>query len=467
MLRGSEVSDFDAAGCLTRRSVGEVHLALVAVYAVFVVWLHARSEFLSTTFGSFSDWSDYREVAHASVWSAGFWTGVKPAGYPLLVKALGEGAALHWAAVLISVVAWSSLALVAVLVVRSRALGVAAMVLVFLLSLGERIQVWNDLAGSESISISLLVLAIAAGLVLVAVRLVSPLATRQLHGAAWAVLAIALVSWSFTRDSNTYVLLMTSVVVVAVAAWRRRVTLAIAGVVGLVVCGVGLVTSDAGGRWIVPYDNVVFNRVLPDRDLAAAWRDAGMPDTPALRAHIREIAYHGDPALFTDPRLAAFRRWVVDHGRATYIRELVTRPSFGVGGPVGDLDDLLTSPVEVWGRIGGHSYAGSPLDPIVDSVFVPDAVPLAIWSLFVAAAAVFLVVTTRRSPSRGAVLLLVGVLVLAVPHLWLVWVGDAHNVARHSVTASVQFRLAGWLVLVLAADELLAGRRRNGATVDC
>ena len=437
MLRGSEVSDFDAAGCLTRRSVGEAHLALVAVYAVFVVWLHARSEFLSTTFGSFSDWSDYREVAHASVWSAGFWTGVKPAGYPLLVKALGEGAALHWAAVLISVVAWSSLALVAVLVVRSRALGVAAMVLVFLLSLGERIQVWNDLAGSESISISLL------------------------------VLAIALVSWSFTRDSNTYVLLMTSVVVVAVAAWRRRVTLAIAGVVGLVVCGVGLVTSDAGGRWIVPYDNVVFNRVLPDRDLAAAWRDAGMPDTPALRAHIREIAYHGDPALFTDPRLAAFRRWVVDHGRATYIRELVTRPSFGVGGPVGDLDDLLTSPVEVWGRIGGHSYAGSPLDPIVDSVFVPDAVPLAIWSLFVAAAAVFLVVTTRRSPSRGAVLLLVGVLVLAVPHLWLVWVGDAHNVARHSVTASVQFRLAGWLVLVLAADELLAGRRRNGATVDC
>jgi hypothetical protein len=466
MLHDTEAPDADPVTDVLRRSpVGLIHLSLVGAYAAFTIWLHARSQFMSVTFGSFSDWTDYRLVARAEPWSTDFWTGVKPAGYPLLVKVLGEGAVLHWAAVVLSIVAWSALSLAVAIVLRNRALAFGGAGLMLAVSLSERIQVWNDLAGSESLSISLLVLAIAAGLVLVAPPLPSPRAQRRLRVVAWVVLTSSLVAWAFTRDSNLYELLLAAVAAACVAAWRRSGALAVVCGIALVVCGVGLVASDAGDRWVVPYDNIVFNRVLTDPDLAAAWRDAGMPDTPALRANIGEIAYHGDPALFSDARLAAFRRWVDDHGRTTYIEQLITRPSLGVGGPVGDLDAMLTSPVEVWGRIGGASYEGSPVDPVVDSLFVPDSVPLVIWSVVVFGASLFLVVGARRSSARGASWFVVAVLALVVPHLWLVWVGDAHNVARHAVTASVQLRVAGWLALLLALDELLE-RRRPAPTVE-
>jgi hypothetical protein len=441
-------------------------VALVGVYAVVAIGLHARSTFLRTTFGSFSDWTDYRLVTRSSVWSSGFWTGVKPAGYPLLVKVLGEGSALHWSGVLLSVVAWSALALAVALVLRNRWLALSAVALILGLSLSERIQVWNDLAGSETHSLSLLVLALAAGLVLTAAPVASSGAYRRLRIVAWVVLAVSVTWWAVTRDSNTYVVMLAVVVVAAFAVGSRSHALAVAGAVALLVSVGCLVASDVGDRWVVPYDNIVFNRVLTDRELAAAWRDAGMPDSPALRSHIGEVAFHGDPALFRSPRLAAFRRWVDDHGRRTYLEELITRPSLGIAGPLDDLDELLTSPVEVWGHIGGRSYRGSPVDPVVDALFLPDPVPLAIWSVVVVIAGVWLLVASRRSPTRRVVWLSVAVLVLAVPHLWLVWVGDAHNIARHAVTASVQLRVTGWLVLVLALDELLSPRRRRAAPAD-
>lgn len=440
-------------------SVGLPHAVLIGAYVVSVLWLHERSTFLANSFEKFSDWSDYQAVARASVVSHGFWSGSKPMGYPLLTKVLGEGSGLHWGAVVISIGAWVALATAVAALLRARWLSVSACALVLGFSLSERVQVWNDLAGSETLSVSLFVLALAAGLVLVNPRIRRPLWLRV---TTWTVLGISLPWWCFTRDSNAYVLLLGSVVGAVFAARRRSVRSALVCAVALVVSVSALVASDDGDRWVVPYYNVVFNRVLPDRDLAAAWRDAGMPDSGALRRHIGEIAYAGDPALFQDRRLAAFRRWVRRDGRQTYVENLVTRPALSVRGPVSDLRALLASPLEVWGRIGGHSYAGSPLDPVFDSVFVPDMTPLLIWLAIVTAAAGWLLLRSRRVFNRAPAALTIVVLVLGIPHLWLVWVGDAHNIARHALTASVQIRLAGWIILLLALDEWLV--HRNAAT---
>lgn len=427
-----------------RASVGLPHAVLTGLYVVTVLLLHARSTFLVNSFEKFSDWSDYQAVARESVLSGGFWSGSKPMGYPLLVKVLGEGSALHWGAVAISTAAWVVLSIAVAALLGTRWVSVLACALILSFSLAQRVQVWNDLAGSETLSISLFVLALAAGCVLVNPQL------GRLRVAAWIVLALSLSWWCFTRDSNVYVLLLSAIVGVVFAAVRRSSGAALMCAAALVVSFVALVASDGGDRWVVPYYNVVFNRVLPDQDLAAAWRDAGMPDARALRHHIGEIAYGGDPALFHGRDLAAFRRWVRQDGRQTYVENLITRPALSVRGPVSDFDDLLTSPVEVWGRIGGHSYAGSPLDPVFNSVFVPDATLLVIWLALVVAAGVWLLL---RATNRAAAALAIVVFALGFPHLWLVWVGDAHNIARHAVTASVQIRLAGWIILLLALDE--------------
>jgi hypothetical protein len=438
-----------------RISLGWPHLALVAGYVAVATWLHARSTFVVTTFAKFSDWSDYQTVASSSVLSDGFWTGVKPAGYPLLVKVLGDGWPVHWAAVVLSVVAWSALALSLAMFLSTRWLGVVACAFVLAFSLSERIQVWNDLAGSETLSVSLFVLALAGALVLLDS---GSRERRPIRIAAWIVLVISATWWCFTRDSNISVVVLAAIVTGALAFRFRSRALAAACGLALTVSATALIAADAADRWVVPYYNVVLNRVLTDRDLTATWRQAGMPDSPSLREHVGEIAYGGDPALFREPRLAPFRRWVRDDGRRTYLENLVVKPSLGIGGPVDDLDELLTSPIEVWGRIGGRSYRGSPLDPVFNTLFVPDMAPLVVWSLAVLASAAWLLARSRGSRRRGA-LLGVTLFVLALPHLWVVWVGDAHNIARHALTASLQLRVAGWIILALALDGWLARRR--------
>jgi hypothetical protein len=49
-------------------------------------------------------------------------------------------------------------------------------------------------------------------------------------------------------------------------------------------------------------------------------------------------------------------------------------------------------------------------------------------------------------------------LVLWVPHIYLVWHADAMEIERHAIQANIQFRLAMWLLVVLAADVWLVQR---------
>jgi hypothetical protein len=51
-------------------------------------------------------------------------------------------------------------------------------------------------------------------------------------------------------------------------------------------------------------------------------------------------------------------------------------------------------------------------------------------------------------------------LLLSVPHLYLVWHGDALDVERHAVLANVQFHLGAWLLFVLLLDRFLVSVQR-------
>jgi hypothetical protein len=42
--------------------------------------------------------------------------------------------------------------------------------------------------------------------------------------------------------------------------------------------------------------------------------------------------------------------------------------------------------------------------------------------------------------------------VLTYPHLWAVWTGDAFDVTRHGLAASVELRLGLWLATLALVD---------------
>ena len=63
---------------------------------------------------------------------------------------------------------------------------------------------------------------------------------------------------------------------------------------------------------------------------------------------------------------------------------------------------------------------------------------------------------------RGAFVVAGALVALAYPHLWLVWIGGALEVTRHSMLPSVQLRIGLWLSVVWLLDAALD--RRPGAT---
>jgi hypothetical protein len=49
-------------------------------------------------------------------------------------------------------------------------------------------------------------------------------------------------------------------------------------------------------------------------------------------------------------------------------------------------------------------------------------------------------------------------LLLSIPHLYLVWHGDALDVDRHAVLANLQFHLGVWLLIILFVDRVTTNR---------
>ena len=92
------------------------------------------------------------------------------------------------------------------------------------------------------------------------------------------------------------------------------------------------------------------------------------------------------------------------------------------------------------------------LPAVVNEVFYPEQYfQLYLWlSLF---ASGFIFATSLRQKMRVNWVMFV-FLLLAVPHLYLVWHGDALDIARHAVMGNVQFHLGIWLLLILFIDSL-------------
>jgi hypothetical protein len=76
-----------------------------------------------------------------------------------------------------------------------------------------------------------------------------------------------------------------------------------------------------------------------------------------------------------------------------------------------------------------------------------------------AVALLVLMALAWRRRLRGAYVIAAALVLAAYPDLWLVWVGDAEEVTRHSVLATLQLHLGLWLGTVWLVDAYLARER--------
>jgi hypothetical protein len=405
---------------------------------------------------TYRDSESYFEVADQPLLSLDFWAGARAWTVPLVYKVLpNTEQALTIGQLVVSLVCWAVLAAVVARCLHPGAWRVVAFAAVLAFSTSFAIIRWDRLILSESVSISLTALVVAAWLELVR-------APRR--GAVIGVVAASLL-WVFSRDTNGFLALLTALPVLVWVArpgslGRRWPVLLAAGLGAIFVASVAASGSEEAQlrRNDRPMLHVVGRRVLIHPEQERFFRAHGMAPTPRVRRYRKQLAAIGD-TIPSDPATDRFLRWVRARGRATLARYLVAHPGAALRPVIKFRKRLLRGVTTGYLPPGARPLLPEP----VASILYPDRVTSVLrWVVIASAAAT---AAALAGGARRTWLVPVGVILLQLPHALLVYHGDTLEVARHAIVMAIMLRLGILMLALLALGgmlERLAPRGRAG-----
>jgi hypothetical protein len=312
-LKGRPVSERQKRSIVT----GLLAIAMLLLFALYANLRWANEAPIFEKAKSTADTPSYLRISQEAFLSKDFWANARPPIFPLLLKVYDADvirvAAFQTA---FSIFAWGTLALVIAYSFKG-ILRPLAFALILALSLDSHIAGWDLVLLTESLSISLLVLFLAAWLWL-------------LRGWSWgkvAVLSLVALPWAFTRDTNGWILLMIAgLLLLGVLFFKARRTYLALALVFAAIFALSNLSADIGQRWVFPFQNVLAQRILTDQKALAYFEDCGMPVTPELLDLAGGYANSGERAFYTEPALGSYRVWLHANGKSCYMRWLFSRP---------------------------------------------------------------------------------------------------------------------------------------------
>jgi hypothetical protein len=422
-------------------------LALIGLSLVYLLLL-GKSYFDVREALLIGDSWSYLQGASLDLTDPAFFSERRPWAILLIIKILGSSqVAIELFQLSLSALAWLWLAWTFVRSLQNGWTKLVGFSLTLGLSLTPSVQIWNHTVLSESLSISLMVLILC-----VFVSLSQQWKWRYL---LWLVLFFLI--WMSVREANAYVALFVAISLLLVGWIQRRLRahwLLSFSIALIFFFNHQLSSAYALPRWALPLAEVITHRILPEREYLQYFQQNGMPVNSELLALSGRNAISDNYAVINNTKLKKFTRWLFNDSRNVYVRFLMTHPAYTIWSPLADIQVLL-----------GYDYVvGIPVP-----AYVP-ALPAQVNELFyplswfwvylgLSLASLGFIFATSLRTNRGVFWVIAVFFLLSIPHLYLVWHGDALDVERHAVIANVQFHLSVWLLLVLALDKVIPNRR--------
>ncbi len=400
---------------------------------------------------AFPDTRDYIQAERLQPWTLDFWTWYKPWGTPLLWKLVpGRESTLvpivQWT---ISVAAWLVLAAVVYWTLERREVRYAGFVAVLVFSLTPAIAVWDGALLSESFSLSLSALLVAAMFV----------ALRKPTWGAVALLLVVSLWLAGTRTTNGYLTPFLLIPIAIVLGFRsRRVGVAMA-------CGAVAIAGLSYARgnvreWEVPLGEIVAGRVLHDPAELHYFTSRGMPVYAGLDQDI--YANRSPEERFeAAPSLKQFLPWFNSRARSVYAGYLVDNIGSTVADPVRHLGlmvspssstrDIQALPLRIYAASG---YRDALPGPVRLVAYVSSASLLLAWTVAAGFCMVGFALAGLWRRSWWVALIVVA---STIPHALIVWTGDDLSLGRHGLLLAVFLRL-GLIVLTVQLVDVFTVR---------
>lgn len=383
---------------------------------------------------------------------------------PLLYKALKTDAARVAGQALLAAICWWILASVASKMISDRRVRIGLRSVLLMLGLVAPIASWNTVILSESATISLTALLIAAWL-------------HYAQDQRWLTAAAAVAAtlfWTFTRQTNVLIgLMLTVAAIVALFVGKEKSGVRLSVAVALIVISTVGLRELRHNRTLsngaIAY--IIHDRVVTNRDRTAWFVGQGMPN-PRF-----------DPTAIGRPtsQNPAWYAWLDSDGERTYLRFVATHPEYTLIDPLPFLSGEKVSLYHP-NRAVFTSLQPDPtpsiLSPTADYGRHRDVLPSVVDQflfdqgrigglLVLAALGGGLALMGWRRLGRDRRLIVPALVALsAIPQAYVVWLsgGEAtHELDRLSITTAVSVRIGLWVLLAVAADRLAVSRDDDGS----
>jgi len=415
------------------------------------------------------------EIAREPLTSSAFWLGRRPFVVPLLHKLCGlDDTNVVPAQILLWVACWPVLALAVGTQFRHWFVRIGGVALILAFALSVPICQWNAIVRSESVALSLF--ALFGGLALLTWRYALPRAAagrwRRVMLLTLTCLTAAL--WTFSRESNGYMVLTVALVAIFAAGLRRvrRAmywwVLVAGGAALLAVFIASTANLKAAGRHFGPLTNVIFRRILTDPQRTQYFANRlGLPLDDALRARANTFVSDTGRLVEWAPEFVAYRAWANTVGPTRYAYFLLTHPAYSLGMWWEYCSDMNTHDGTVYGQGAGATGLTRVLGRALFSNGLVRAHPYGFTFICTLLAMLFALRGRGRQRAVGGLALF---LVLnAALQAFLGVHGDAMETLRHGFMAPVLLRIAGFLLLLEVAESVaasLAARPNTAAKPD-
>jgi hypothetical protein len=370
-----------------------------------------------------------------------FFSERRPWAILLIFKLLGSsGVAIEIFQLSLSAIAWLFLAWTLIRSIGKWWAVIIAFTLILGFSLSPTVQVWNHAVLSESISISLMILILALFICL----------SQQWKWGFFFLTCLLFAIWMSIREANTYIGLLVAFLLLFIGFLRQShkvYWLLSFFIIAAFMINYQLSAMYGLPRWALPLAEVITKRILPDQEYLEFFSENGMPVTPELMALSGRWANSDNYAVINSVKLRKFSKWLFMDGQGVYVKFLLTHPFYTIETPLENIRILLSS--DYFAVIPIQHYTPALPKQVNEFLYPMKLFWSYLWVSLLAAGFIFAAnLQTKRKPV-GVIFIF---LLLSIPHLYLVWHGDALDVARHAVIANVQYHLGIWVLVAFLLD---------------
>jgi hypothetical protein len=445
------------------RHLGSVLMAITfaIIYILFLKGKFSYSEFNGIQ--PYFDSRSYMEVADLPLTAPEFWAGQRAFTLPLFYKLLDVHLADDWSHAMmgkvsstqiwLSIGCWTVLAFALVLRTRQRWLKPFAFGIMLLFGLNLEIGIWDRLMLSESLSFSLFAL-------LIAVWLLWGVLPEKMDWVGKSLFLIGVilltVLYSFLRDTHVYFLLIVAAVIGAgvackkiEAGWRKYYLAYV--IVIVILAFVQNLSLAVGKRWEVPAYNSLVQWILPDDRARDFFVQHGLPVSEKLMKISQLSVVQYTEMIQQDPELAPAKQWIEQNWRSTYLGYLLANLGDSLAAPIREISTLLDD-----GALRYHSPI-FPARPFSDDMLWVTRLAYVRSPWIEGLAAILLLIGCavywfQKTPGNSIGWVLSVLIVSIYPLMFIVWHADPAEPQRHALQIGIQFRVAGWMGLVLGID---------------